>query len=63
MALEFRVIWEIEIEAESPKEAAQAARAIQLTAGMSATVFDVWAHAAWENASDRSDRRARQTRS
>jgi hypothetical protein len=46
MALEFRVIWEIEIEAESPKEAAQAARAIQLTAGMSATVFDVWAHAA-----------------
>jgi hypothetical protein len=46
MALEFRVIWEIEIEADSPKEAAQEARAIQLTAGMPATVFDVWAHAA-----------------
>jgi hypothetical protein len=46
MALEFRVIWEIEIEADSPKEAAQEARAIQLTPGMPATVFDVWAHAA-----------------
>jgi hypothetical protein len=46
MALEFRVIWEIEIEAGSPKEAAQQARAIQLTPGMSATVFDVWAHVA-----------------
>jgi hypothetical protein len=46
MALEFRVIWEIEIEAASPKEAAQEARAIQLTPGMSATVFDVWACAA-----------------
>jgi hypothetical protein len=46
MALEFRVIWEIEIEADSPQEAAQEARAIQLTPGMPATVFDVWAHAA-----------------
>ena len=46
MALEFRVIWEIEIEANSPKEAAQEARVIQLTPGMSATVFDVWAHVA-----------------
>jgi hypothetical protein len=46
MALEFRVIWEIEIEADSPKEAAQEARAIQLTPGMSATVFDAWAHVA-----------------
>jgi hypothetical protein len=46
MALEFRVIWEVEIEADSPKEAAQQARAIQLTPGMSATVFDVWAHVA-----------------
>jgi hypothetical protein len=44
--VEFRVIWEIDIEAISPKEAAQEARAIQLTPGMSATVFDVWAHAA-----------------
>jgi hypothetical protein len=46
MALEFRVIWEIEIEADSPTEAAQEARVIQLTPGMSATVFDVWAHVA-----------------
>ena len=44
--MEFRVIWEIEIEATSPKEAAHEARAIQLTPGMSATVFDVWAHVA-----------------
>jgi multidrug resistance efflux pump len=42
VALEFRVIWEIEIEADSPKQAAQEARVIQLTPGMSATVFDVW---------------------
>ena len=44
--MEFRVIWEIDIHAEGPKEAAQEARAIQLTPGMSATVFDVWARAA-----------------
>jgi hypothetical protein len=41
--VEFRVIWEIDIEAETPMEAAQEARVIQLTPGMSATVFDVWA--------------------
>jgi hypothetical protein len=40
------VIWEIEIEADSPTEAAHAARLIQLTPGMSASVFDVWAHVA-----------------
>ena len=45
-AMEFRVIWEIEIEAEGPREAAQQARAIQLIPGMSATAFDVWAYAA-----------------
>jgi hypothetical protein len=44
--MEFRVIWEIDIEAEGAKEAAQQARAIQLTPGMSATVFDVWAYVA-----------------
>jgi hypothetical protein len=44
--MQFRVIWEIDIDAEGPKEAAQQARAIQLTPGMSATVFDVWAHIA-----------------
>jgi hypothetical protein len=41
--VEFRVMWEIEIEADSPTQAAFEARAIQLTPGMSATVFDVWA--------------------
>jgi len=45
-AMEFRVIWEIDIEAEGVKEAALAARAIQLTPGMSATVFDIWAYGA-----------------
>jgi len=45
-AMEFRVIWEIDIDAEGPKEAAQEARAIQLTPGMSATVFEVWAYTA-----------------
>jgi hypothetical protein len=45
-AMQFRVIWEIDIDAEEPKEAAQQVRAIQLAPGMSATVFDVWAHAA-----------------
>jgi hypothetical protein len=44
--VEFRVIWEIEIEVDSPNEAAQEARAIQLTPGMSATVFDVWTYGA-----------------
>jgi hypothetical protein len=43
-AMEFRVIWEIDIEAEGPKQAAQQAREIQLIPGMSATVFDVWAY-------------------
>jgi hypothetical protein len=42
--MEFRVIWEIDIDAKGPKEAALEARAIQLTPGMSATVFDVWAY-------------------
>jgi hypothetical protein len=44
--VEFRVIWEIEIKADSPMEAAKEARVIQLTPGMSATIFDVWAHTA-----------------
>jgi hypothetical protein len=43
--LEFRVIWEIEIEAENPKEAVQRAREVQLRPDMPATVFDVWDHA------------------
>jgi hypothetical protein len=44
--MEFRVIWEIDIDADGPKEAAHQARAIQQTPGMSATIFDVWAHMA-----------------
>ena len=44
--MEFRVIWEIEIQAASPKEAAREARAVQLTPGSSASVFDIWAHTA-----------------
>ncbi len=44
--MEFRVIWEIDIDAEGPREAAEQARAIQLTPGMPATVFDVWGHVA-----------------
>ena len=38
--------WEIEIEADNAKAAAHEARTVQLTPGTSATVFDVWAHAA-----------------
>jgi hypothetical protein len=43
--MEFRVIWEIDIDADSPKQAVQQARAIQLSPDMPATVFDVWDHA------------------
>jgi hypothetical protein len=42
--MEFRVIWEIDIHADTPKHAAQDARAIQLNPDMPATVFDVWDH-------------------
>ena len=41
--MEFRVIWEIDIDAHSPREAAEAARAEQ-GRDTSATVFDVWDH-------------------
>jgi hypothetical protein len=40
--MEFRVIWEIDVDADSPKQAVQQARAIQLSPDMKATVFDVW---------------------
>jgi hypothetical protein len=43
--MEFRVIWEIEIDADNPKEAVAKARAVQLRPDMPATVFDVWEHA------------------
>jgi len=43
--MEFRVIWEIDIHADSPKQAAEAARAVQLRPDMPATVFEVWDYA------------------
>jgi hypothetical protein len=42
--LEFRVIWEIDIDAHSPREAAEAARAEQRR-DTPATVFYLWEHA------------------
>jgi hypothetical protein len=44
--MEFRVIWEIDIEADNPTAAAQEARALQLKRTSSATVFDIWEPAA-----------------
>lgn len=38
---EFRVSWVIDIEAETPEEAARKARAIQMKSDSIATVFDV----------------------
>jgi hypothetical protein len=43
--LEFRVIWEIEIEADTLQEAVQKARDVQLRPDMPTTVFEVWDHA------------------
>jgi hypothetical protein len=43
--MEFRVIWEIDIHADSPKQAVEAAREVQLSTDMPATVFEVWDHA------------------
>jgi hypothetical protein len=43
--MEYRVIWEIDIHADSPKEAAEAAREVQLRPDMPATVFEVWDYA------------------
>lgn len=43
--MEFRVIWEVEIEAGSPKQAAEQARLLQLNPQMPATVFEIWEHA------------------
>jgi hypothetical protein len=45
-AMEFRVIWEIDIDADNPTAAAQEARALQLKINTSATVFDIWEPAA-----------------
>lgn len=38
---EYRVLWEIEVTAESPKEAVKRAREIQLDPESIATVFEV----------------------
>ena len=43
--MEFRVIWEIEIDADSPKQAADLARALQMNPAMPATIFEIWEHA------------------
>ena len=43
--MEFRVIWEIDIEADSAKQAVEEARAVQLRRDMPATVFEAWDHA------------------
>jgi hypothetical protein len=43
--MEFRVIWEIDIHADSPQQAAEAAREVQLRPDMPATVFEVWDYA------------------
>ena len=43
--MEFRVIWEIDIHADSPKQAVEGARAVQLRPDMPATVFEVWDYA------------------
>jgi hypothetical protein len=44
--VELRVIWEIDIDADGPEEAAHQARVIRLTPGMTATLSNVWAYAA-----------------
>jgi hypothetical protein len=43
--VEYRVIWEIEIDADSPKHAAEQARALQMNPAMPATIFEAWEHA------------------
>ncbi len=43
--MEFRVIWEIDIHADSPKKAVEEARAVQLRPDMPATLFEVWDYA------------------
>jgi hypothetical protein len=40
--MEFRVIWEVLVHAESPRHAAALARTLQLDPSMPATAFSVW---------------------
>jgi hypothetical protein len=42
MAKDYRVVWEIDIIADSPEEAARQAREFQIKEGTSAKVFDVF---------------------
>jgi hypothetical protein len=42
LAVEYRVIWEIDIDAENAKQAAEEARALQLRTDPSVTIFDIW---------------------
>lgn len=39
--MEYKVTWSIEVDAESPKDAARISRQIQLDSNSTATVFDV----------------------
>lgn len=39
---DYRVIWEIDVTADSPRAAAEAAQRIQRTPNAWATVFEVW---------------------
>jgi hypothetical protein len=41
MSQSYRIVWEIEIDADTPKEAAEAALAVQRRTGSHAIVFDV----------------------
>jgi hypothetical protein len=43
--MEFRVIWEFVVRAEDPQDAAEQARAWQLSRQTPATVFSVWDYA------------------
>lgn len=53
------MIWEIDIDADSPIEAAQEARAVQLRPDTTATVFSVWEHAGMMHRIDLAERTGR----
>lgn len=38
---EYHVLWKVDVEADSPEEAARQARTMQVRPGTTATVFDV----------------------
>lgn len=42
MTTEYTIVWEIQIEADSPEEAARLARAVQLDPNAQVGAFDVW---------------------